>query len=157
MRASHIVALVSVLALAFVLSSPFSSGQQPQLAGINCGWPPRPTAMFNFCGFDVIDQGGDTTAPGQSDVTLLTVPSDRWLVITNIFSATNSASGLRVVERKNGSETVKALVPSASVSIGGTGPIGFVFEPGADVLLRNSYAVDANYAGVTLQGYFMRL
>ena len=150
------VAIGSVLAgfaAGVVLFALFSFQPAGPFAAANVYWPPRPEWIVNWVAHEELGPSDIVLQAGEERV-LMTVPGDRWFVLTYIQQ---EPSDLYLIERVAGVETVKlgSLFGQERPFLGAT---GITFRPGAEVVVRNmqpTYARTITPA-MSLVGYYSR-
>ena len=118
------VGVVLLVLAVLQLAAPNSHGQM--LPANSPNWPPHPSNVVNLHGTNF----GGSIPPSQS-ITLFVVPPDRWFVM----SEWNPGGHAGYLELVDSSGTMKIKGPE-DFDMGG-GPLGIVFSPGTDVVLRN--------------------
>jgi hypothetical protein len=120
---------------------------------------PRPEEMFSAA-------SGPFLLGAAAEITVTTVPSDKWLVLTDACLGEPSIGDVDILERDStGADTLKvpaALWAQASASfvnpmpqsIGHSGGHGVTFRPGTSVVLKNT-GFGTNSYGFMLVGYFL--
>ena len=112
MPVSPFTALLLVIAVALAIAAPWCRAQaiaattSTPLAG---DWPPHPASIFHWIG--PLQQLG----PGQ-EITVATVPTDRWLVLNGLHWSSGSNS-LAVIERGPAGDELKTNENSVAYSI----------------------------------------
>lgn len=122
-------------------------------------WPPRPGQIVNWSGeVDLgLSVGNSLPLPSGGSQAILTVPSDRWLII-NYYEGFDTT--LRLVERVGGQDTHKLLLNGGS-GLGGPGlPLGAVgvrFRPGSEVVVQSLTTSSRKISYTSsLVGYYSR-
>lgn len=130
---SIVLAAAAVLALLLVGTSFQVAATAPS------SWPPVPGAMVNWCAFQELGPHG-AAVPFNSEVVLFNVPITEALVLTEWFTpSTSNSTTVRIIERVNGTDTVKYVLPTASgVQAFGRDGLGLVFRRGSQVVLKNA-------------------
>ena len=112
-------------------------------------------------------QGEQFVASGQK-VVVYTVPSDRWLIMTEVFtdsdgneSRMGSAFDL-VQEDSTGNDTTKLALRFLRTLLSASAPerlstaVGLKFAPGTSVVLKNAPGASGQTLGWNLIGYLAR-
>jgi hypothetical protein len=162
MLASHrTLAVVFVAAcLALPLASRVVSAPQGPPPPVRPVWPPHASNILNLDSTSVANPNGYVSLNPGTSVMVYTVPSDRYLVLTDFEITEIGANMISLFEDANGSTTVKrgfyfnqrlpqtALQPYHSA-------VGLTFAPGSSVVLRNT-TTQGQQTGVayTMTGYF---
>jgi hypothetical protein len=120
---------------------------------------PRPEAMFSAA-------SGPFSLGKSAEITVTTVPSDKWLVLTDASLGEQSPGDVDILERDStGADTLKvpaalwaeivaSYVSPTPQSIGHSGGHGVTFRPGTSVVLKNTGYGTTSY-GFLLVGYFV--
>lgn len=145
MKVQYAVGVVITVAV-LVVSAVLARGQGPTVPAMP-GWPPHPSAVFNYV-------GSGSLPPWQTHV-LTTVPLDRWLIITDarLFIDTDHYYELRE-NPLIGTNTVKT---NHRIGDFAGSPVGMVFAPGSQVELTvNGGSLGYDKRNARLVGYYAR-
>jgi len=120
---------------------------------------PRPEAMFSAA-------SGPFSLGKSAEITVTTVPIDKWLVLTDASLGEQSPGDVDILERDStGADTLKvpaalwaeivaSYVSPTPQSIGHSGGHGVTFRPGTSVVLKNTGYGTTSF-GFLLVGYFL--
>jgi hypothetical protein len=154
MNFKQLAALLLVGTVALAITVPWSRAQaiaSTSSTPLLRNWPPHPESMFHWR-----DALNTLLSPGQ-ELSVLTVPSDRWFVLNNCyFSGVHSS--IVVIERGSSGDVVRVNNQNKSLIYQGTaGPMGFVFAPGTELLIKNTDPGGSHWVEpINLMGYFTR-
>lgn len=138
----------------------------PPTSGQSSGsWgPPKKNVVNIFEDFTLPGGGTAPNLPANGDHVVYTVPSDRWLTVTECAASANSIS-MVWAERYNGTVTNKGKWFTAVGSFSGplnalpfspSSEVGWVFRPGSQVIFRNLSTNNNVLNGYSLIGYLTR-
>ena len=112
---------------------------------------PRDMVSLDSSTMAVPTGAGNVTIPAQGSLHLISVPTDRWLVVTSFYQEWSSHD-VRLVEDLGGTLTDKLNLEYPGIGSDGSG-LGLVFSPGSNCILTNSSA--AKSGRFLLLGYFV--
>lgn len=118
-----------LLAVCFGAERPASPG----------AWPPSPEQMVN-----VVRRFGDLKDAERDKATLLTVPADKWLIVTDI-EATETSLDSGLAEMSGGAEIARWAGPFTSYH----SSTGLAFHPGSSVVGRRPWS------SISISGYYV--
>jgi hypothetical protein len=153
------VALVAAC-IALPVASRLTSATQGPPPPVRPVWPPHASNIFNLDSASAAAPSGGITSGAGSSTVLYTVPSDRYLVLTDAEITANNSGPTEVslVEDLGGVVTIKRG-PSWNQQASTYQPVqglhssvGLTFAPGSQIALRNS-GVQCQVM-YTLTGYF---
>jgi len=152
--------LVVVLLVLLVAAHEIGEADAQQLGPYNrvagSGFPVHPRDMVQLL--------GSATIPGNSEIVLYSVPTDRWLVVVpkdGMQFGVGTSTAAVVYERFNGSDTKRADVTGGGTNPMLSGPyesdgLGWAFQPGSQIILRSAGSSNSDLSW-SLFGYLTTL